>query len=121
MEAGYSHDDVQARNQAMVIYLIVASLILERSSAHCFLLAIYMILFGNYAIVPFIMSSSQCQFYRRWTSWKCLTCLVNVLAGAAGQCKWNESRGVFYQSLKIMQLRFIYLFDSLAYPFKRHE
>ena len=30
--------------------------------------------------------------------------------GAAGQCKWNELRGVFSQSLKIIQLRFIYLF-----------
>ena len=47
--------------------------------------------------------------------------LVNVLAGAAGQCKRNESRGVFYQSLTIMRLRFIYLFVSLAYTFKRHE
>ena len=33
----------------------------------------------------------------------------------------SESRGVFYQSLKIMRLRFIYLFVSLAYTFKRHE
>jgi hypothetical protein len=38
MEAGYSHDDVQARNQAMLIYLFVASLTLEGSIAHYFLL-----------------------------------------------------------------------------------
>ena len=38
--------------------------------------------------------------------------------GAAGQCKWNEPRGVFFQSLKIIRLRFIYFFClrvSLAY------
>ena len=28
--------------------------------------------------------------------------------GAAGRCKWNEPRGVFSQSLKIIRLRFIY-------------
>ena len=69
-----------ARNQAMLIYLVMTSLIFAGISAYCFLL----------------------------------------LAGAAGQCKRNESRGVFYQSLKIMRLRFIYLFVSLAYTFKRH-
>ena len=30
--------------------------------------------------------------------------------GGAGQCKRNESRAVFYQSLTIMRLQFIYLF-----------
>jgi len=75
----------------------------------------------NYLAVPFILSSPKCQFYRRWTSGKCLTYLVNILAGAAGQCKRNESRGEFYQSLKIIRLRFIYLFVSLAYTLKRHE
>jgi len=77
-------------------------------------------LFGNYVIVSPILSSSNCQFYRRWTSWKCLTRLVNFLAGMAGQFKRNESRGVFYQLLKIMRLRYTYLFVSLAYTFKRH-
>jgi hypothetical protein len=42
MEARYSHDDTCARNQAMLIYLIVTSLILVGSSAHCFLVAIAM-------------------------------------------------------------------------------
>ena len=58
-------------------------------------------LFGNYVIVSPILSSSNCQFYRRWTLWKCLTRLVNFLAGMAGQFKRNESRGVFYQLLKL--------------------
>ena len=31
-------------------------------------------------------------------------------AGMAGQCKWNEPKGVFSQSLKIMRLQFICLF-----------
>jgi hypothetical protein len=67
-------------------------------------------LFGNYAIVSYILSSSKCQFYRRWTSGKCLTCLMNALAGAAGQCKRIEPRGKLYQSLKIIRLRLIYSF-----------
>ena len=111
-----------ARNHAMLIYLVMTSFIFAGSSAECSLPYACTILFGNCAIVPFILSSSNlCQFYRRWTSGKCLTYLVNILAGAAGQCKRNESRGVFYQSLKIIRLRFIYLFVSLAYTFKRHE
>ena len=52
MEARYSHDDACARNHAMLIYLIVTSLILVGSSAHCFLVATCLIVFGNYAIVP---------------------------------------------------------------------
>ena len=75
----------------------------------------------NYLAVPFILSSPKCQLYRRWTSGKCLIYLVNILVGAAGQYKRNESRGVFYQSLQIIRLRFIYLFVSLAYTLKRHE
>ena len=71
-------------------------------------------LFANYVIVSPILSSSNCQFYRRWTSWKCLTCLVNVLAGAAGQCKRNDSRGVFYQSLKLRDC------DLFLYWFRWH-
>ena len=83
---------------------------------------ICMILFCNYAIVPSILSSPKCQFDRGWTSGKCLTYFVNILVGAAEQCKRNESRGVFYRSLKIIRLLFIYLFlVSLAYTFKRHE
>ena len=37
MEAGYRYDDACARNQAMLIYLVVTSLILVGSNAHCFL------------------------------------------------------------------------------------
>jgi len=77
-------------------------------------------LFANDVIVSPILSSSNCQFYRRWTSWTCLTCLVNVHAAAAGQCKRNDSSGVFYQSLKTTRLRITYLFVWLAYTFKRH-
>ena len=63
---------VQEIKRCSFAYLIVTSLILVGSSAHCFLLAICTILFGNYAIVPCILSS-KCQFYRRWTSGKCMT------------------------------------------------
>ena len=64
--------------------------IIDFRGKQCILLSpICTTLFGNYVIVSPILSSSNCQFYRRWTSWKCLTCLVNVLAGAAGQCKRN--------------------------------
>ena len=110
-----------ARNQAMLIYLFVTSLTLEGSSAHYFLL---------YAWFHLAITQYFRLFCRRlnvnftedaWTSGKCLTYLVNILAGAAEQCKRNESRGVFYQSLKIIRLRFIYLFVSLACTFKRHE
>ena len=42
--------------------------------------------------------------------------------GAAGQCKWNELRGIFSQSFKIIRLRFFFgLLVSLVYTFKRHE
>ena len=92
MEARYSLDDACARNQAMLIYLIVTSLILVGSSAHCFLL---------YARYYLAITQSKCQFYRRWTSGKCLTWLVNVLAGAAGQWKRNESRGLFINRWKL--------------------
>ena len=91
-------------------YLFIRDIIDSGGKQCTFFSPICMILFGNYAIVPFILSSPKRQFYRRWTSGKCLTYLVNILAGAAGQCKRNESRGVFYQSLKIIRLRFIYLF-----------
>ena len=68
--------------------------IIDSGGKQCTLFSpICMILFGNYAIVPFILSSSKCQFYRRWTLEKCLICLMNVLAGAVGQYKRNESRG----------------------------
>ena len=117
MEAGYSHDDVQESSDAHLF----SRDIIDFRGKQCILFSpICTTLFGNYVIVSPILSSSNCQFYRRWTSWKCLTCLVNVLAGTSGQCKRNESRGVFYQLLKIMRLRFIYLFVSLAYTFKRH-
>ena len=101
MEARYSLDDACARNQAMLIYLIVASLILVGSSGCTLYSRICTILIGNYAIVPIIWSSSKCQFYRRWTSGKCLTWLLNFLAGAAGQSKRNESRGVFINRWKL--------------------
>jgi hypothetical protein len=39
--------------------------------------------------------------------------LVERSTGAAGQCKWNEQRGVFSQSLKIIRLRFLYLIVCL--------
>ena len=58
MEARYSHDDACARNQAMLIYLILTSLILVGSSAHCFLVDAE-IFIGIYAIVPIILSSSK--------------------------------------------------------------
>ena len=38
MEAGYSHDDVQEIKWYSLIYLFVTSLIVDGSSAHCFLL-----------------------------------------------------------------------------------
>ncbi len=42
------------------------------------------ILFGNCAMVPFILSLSKCQFYWRWTSGIYMTWLVNVLEGRVG-------------------------------------
>ena len=101
MEARYSLDDACARNQAMLIYLIVTSLILMGGKQCTLFSRICTILIGNYAIVPIILSSSKCQFYRRWTSGKCLTWLVNFLAGAAGQWKRNESRGEFINHWKL--------------------
>ena len=99
MEAGYSHDDGKKSSDAHLFNRDI----IDSGGKQCTLFSpIRMILFGNYAIVPFILSLPKCQFYRRWTSGKCLTYLVNNLAGAAEQCKRNESRGVFYQSSKIM-------------------
>ena len=118
MEAGYSHDDVQEMNDA---HLFKRDIIDSGGKQRTLFSPICMILFCNYAIVPSILSSPKCQFDRGWTSGKCLTYLVNILVGAAEQCKRNESRGVFYQSLTIMRLRYIYLLVSLAYTFKRHE
>ena len=109
-----------ARNQVMHAHLSSHDIIDFRGKQCRVISPTCTNLFGNCAIVPFILSSSKCQFYRRWTSGICLTWLVNVLAGADGQCN-GMSRGVFYQSLKILRLRFIYLFVSLAYTFKIHE
>ena len=64
--------------------------IIDFRGKQCILLSpICTMLFGNYVIVSPILSWFNCKFYRRWTSWKCLTCLVNVHARAAGQCKRN--------------------------------
>ena len=88
MEAGYRYDDARASNQAMLIYLVVTSLILEMDLMEMF------------------------------------DMLDERPTGAAGQWKWNEPRGVFYQSLKTMRLQFIYLFVCLFRwhtQIKRHE
>ena len=48
-----------ARNHAMLIYLVMTSFIFAGSSAECSLPYACTILFGNCAIVPFILSSSM--------------------------------------------------------------
>ena len=101
-----------ARNHAMLIYLVMTSFIFAGSSAECSLPYACTILFGNCAIVPFILSSSKCQFYRRSTSGICLTWLVNVLAGADGQCNGMSQEENFINRWKLCDCDlFICLFD----------
>ena len=62
MKAGYRYDDACARNQAMLIYLVVTSLILVGSSAHCFRIYARYYLAITHSFLLFWFSSSKCQF-----------------------------------------------------------
>ena len=64
----FSHDIIDFRGKQCTVFSPICTM-----------------LFGDCAIVPLILSSSKCQFYRRWTSGILSTCFVNVLAGADGQ------------------------------------
>ena len=63
MEAGYSHDDVHKKSSDA--YLFIRGII-DSGGKNCTLFSpICMILFGNYAIIPFILSPPQCKFLEK--------------------------------------------------------
>ena len=90
-----------ARNHAMHAHLSSHDIIDFRGKQCRVISPTCTILFGNCANVPFILSSSKCQFYRRWTSGICLTWLVNVLAGADRQCNGMSQEEYFINRCKL--------------------
>ena len=91
----FSHDIIDFRGKQCTVFSPICTM-----------------LFGNCAIFTFILSSSNCQFYRRWTSGICLTWLVNVLAGADGQCNGMSQEEYFINRWKLCDCDlFICLFD----------
>ena len=63
----FSHDIIDFRGKQCTVFSPICTM-----------------LFGDCAIVPFILSSSKCQVYRRWTSGICLTWLIGESSCGGG-------------------------------------
>ena len=107
------------RNQMMLIYLIVTS----SGAKQCtWFSLIFMILFGNYAIFPSILSLPKCQFTEDGPGGNVWHVWWTFLRGRLGNVNGMSQEEYFINRWKLCDCDlFIYLFVSLAYTFKRHE